>query len=88
MMRHVLSLAGLVLFLFALAMVVGGSSGCKPAAQPDKFPAYCYDRDAFTLAVTGCAEKAVDRAASRACRAEIHKACGITMTVSEGSVAP
>lgn len=77
-----------ILALFALGCIVGHVAGCKPAEQPDKFPAYCYDRDDFTKVVTDCAIKAPSREASRACRAEAHKACGITMTVSERSAAP
>lgn len=76
---------GLVLFLFALAFVV---AGCKPAQQPDKFPAYCYSEVQFTQELVRCATTAPDKPASRACRAEVHRACGITMTVSERSVAP
>lgn len=65
---------------YSLAMAVALLS-CNPPAGP-KYPAYCSNEKLFTAKLVECPLVEKDRAASRACRAKVHEACGIVLTSS------
>ena len=73
---------------FALWLYAAGSGIGACAHAPPKFPAYCYDEVAFTAKLVACVEANSDRASMRACRADVHARCGITMSTSARSDAP
>jgi hypothetical protein len=74
-----------MLIVAAIFGVLVQCTGCTPAPA---LPAYCTNEVAFTAALARCVDKSPTRAESRACRADVHARCGITMTVSKRSVAP
>jgi len=80
--RHVLGLLSLVLFLFALGMVIGGSSGCKPAQAPTA--AQVAAEGAYGAALLRCVDEAKTLAESKACRARVDAAWEITQTATDG----
>ncbi|HVG83522.1 MAG TPA: hypothetical protein VM820_03355 [Vicinamibacterales bacterium] len=81
MIRWLLSLAGLVLFLFALAMVVG-TSGCKPVTQPTAAQAAA--EGAYGAALVQCVDQAKTLAESKSCRAQVDAEWGVVQVGRDG----
>ncbi len=81
---------GLVGMVGAVVLVVGllfavAWCGCAPASEP-KLPAYCYSQSKFGDELQDCVKRAKVVEESRACRAEVHRRCGIVMTSSATAV--
>lgn len=75
----------MALFLFALGCIVGHLTGCSPGPT---VPAYCTNEALFTAALVRCVDASSTREQARECNRQVHERCGISLTVSQRSVAP
>lgn len=67
-----------VLLALAAGLHLATSLACTPPTAPTAgLPKYCFNDEAFARELERCPTKASTKAESRACRNEVHRACGV-----------
>ncbi len=64
-----------------LFLVLSLTTGCGPVPE-SKAPEWCMDEARYTRKLLACVDEATTLAASKACRAEVNKTCGISEVVT------